>query len=81
MASLRGALRRRRGRWRRWWRNSATPGLSQGGFIKADNIYAARGDFETLFQNIIKHELGHMFNIAVHSDQVRQSAAYERANR
>jgi hypothetical protein len=49
-------------------------GYRKVGFIKADNIYASRGDFETLFRNIIKHELGHMFNMAVHSDQVMRSS-------
>jgi hypothetical protein len=41
------------------WTTPTTP--QKVGFIKADNIYKARGDFVTLFRNIILHELGHMF--------------------
>jgi hypothetical protein len=43
------------------------------GFIKADNIYKARGDFVTLFRNIILHELGHMF-AQNHGDGVMKRA-------
>jgi hypothetical protein len=43
------------------------------GFIKADNIYKARGDFVTLFRNIILHELGHMFG-QNHGDGVMKRA-------
>jgi hypothetical protein len=43
------------------------------GFIKADNIYKARGDFVTLFRNIILHELGHMFG-QNHGDAVMKRA-------
>jgi hypothetical protein len=45
-------------------------GYRKVGFIKADRVFATRGDFETLFRNVIKHELGHMFNLKEHSEQV-----------
>jgi hypothetical protein len=45
-------------------------GYRKVGFVKADKIYAARGDREITFRNILKHELGHMWNMKKHTDQV-----------
>jgi hypothetical protein len=63
------------------WDDSSVEGLGvppwirpqKMGFIKADNIYKARGDFVTLFRNIILHELGHMFAQS-HGDGVMKRA-------
>ena len=63
------------------WDDSSVEGLGvppwirpqKVGFIKADNIYKARGDFVTLFRNIILHELGHMF-AQNHGDGVMKRA-------
>jgi hypothetical protein len=66
---------------REGWEDSNVEGLGippwrspqKVGFIKADNIYKARGDFVTLFRNIILHELGHMFG-QDHGDGVMKRA-------
>jgi hypothetical protein len=45
-------------------------GYHKVGFIKVDLVQKARGDFATIFLNIVKHELGHMFNMIAHTDAV-----------
>ena len=60
------------------WESTTVEGLGiqplQGyhkvGFIKVDLVQKARGDFATIFLNIVKHELGHMFNMIAHTDAV-----------
>lgn len=63
------------------WKDKSVEGLGipagvrprQVGFIKANHIYKARGEFVTLFRNIILHELGHMFG-QDHGDGVMKRA-------
>jgi hypothetical protein len=42
-------------------------GYRKVGFIKYDEISGRATDLETAFTNVVKHELGHMFNIKDHA--------------
>jgi hypothetical protein len=64
------------------WQNKNTEGLGiqplkgyrKVGFIKVDRIFDTSTDRETAFTNIIKHELGHMFNKKTHGQGVMQDS-------
>ena len=45
-------------------------GYHKVGFIKVDLVSKNQGDLPTIFLNIVKHELGHMFNMLEHTDGV-----------
>ena len=42
-------------------------GFKKVAFVKGDNVTKVAKDVEAGFTNVIKHELGHMFNIKMHS--------------